>query len=118
MSTITGEITDKTKLLRFVWQLVLLLVSLYVMTLGVSLCVRSELGSSVIATIPMAFAIAGEEGLAPGLTIGTYSYLLNVCFVLDQILILRRKFELVQLFQLLITRVRDKNALKKVESAA
>ena len=112
MSTITGEITDKTKLLRFVWQLVLLLVSLYVMTLGVSLCVRSELGSSVIATI------AGEEGLAPGLTIGTYSYLLNVCFVLDQILILRRKFELVQLFQLLITRVRDKNALKKVESAA
>lgn len=118
MSTITGEITDKTKLLRFVWQLVLLLVSLYVMTLGVSMCVRSELGSSVIATIPMAFAIAGEGGLAPGLTIGTYSYLLNVCFVLDQILILRRKFELVQLFQLLITRVRDKNALKKVESAA
>ena len=40
MSTITGEITDKTKLLRFVWQLVLLLVSLYVMTLGVTLCVR------------------------------------------------------------------------------
>ena len=43
MSTITGEITDKTKLLRFVWQLVLLLVSLYVMTLGVSLCVRLSL---------------------------------------------------------------------------
>ena len=64
MSTITGEITDKTKLLRFVWQLVLLLVSLYVMTLGVSLCVRSELGSSVIATIPMAFAIADTVSLS------------------------------------------------------
>lgn len=79
------------------------MVSLYVMTLGVAVCVRSQLGSSVISTIPYVMAYAGEfvEDI-PSWTIGTYTIIMNVIFVVAQILILRRDFELVQLFQLVI----------------
>lgn len=75
---------------------------MYFMTLGVSLCVRSNLGSGVISAIPMSFTLAGEEGLAPGLTIGGYTNIMNIILVLAQILVLRRRYEKVQLFQLLV----------------
>ncbi len=85
------------------WQHVLLLVSLCVMTLGVAVCVRSMLGSSVISTLPYVFETAGKRQLGvPQLTIGQYTYVMNGVLVLGQILVLRRRFEPVQLFQLLV----------------
>ena len=93
---------DKDKVIGFVWQHFLLLMSMFFMTFGVALCVRSNLGSGVISSIPMSFSLAGEAGLAPGLTIGGYTNIMNVMLVLAQILVLRRKFEPIQLFQLLI----------------
>ena len=51
--------TLKDKVIGFVWQHILLLISLYVMTLGVAICVRSAVGSSVIATLPYVFEQAG-----------------------------------------------------------
>ncbi len=72
------------------------------MTLGVALCVRSQLGSSVISVLPYVFESAGAEGKVPAWTIGEYTYVMNVVLVAGQIAILRRRFELVQLFQLLI----------------
>lgn len=72
------------------------------MTLGVVLCVRSNMGSSVISSAPLAFSIAGRQGLAPALSIGDYTNILNTLFVIAQIFILRRRFEYVQLLQLLI----------------
>ncbi len=75
---------------------------MFFMTFGVALCVRSNLGSGVISSIPMSFSLAGEEGLAPGLTIGGYTNIMNVILVMAQILVLRRRFEPIQLFQLLI----------------
>lgn len=86
----------------FAWQHMLLTASLFVMTLGVALCVRSDLGSSVISTIPFVMSLAGADGQAPGLTIGEYTYIMNFALVGAQMLVLRRKFELVQLFQLVI----------------
>lgn len=80
----------------------MLIVSLFVMTLGVALCVRSNFGSSVISAIPLAMTLAGDSAQAPRLSIGEYTYLMNVVLVAIQILVLRRRFELVQLFQLLI----------------
>ena len=50
----------KEEVISFVWQHILLLVSLYVMTFGVAACVRSQLGSSVISTIPYVMASAGK----------------------------------------------------------
>lgn len=92
----------KDRIISFCWQHILLLCSLFVMTLGVALCVRSMLGSSVISVLPYVFQEAGSNGLVPDFTIGQYTYLMNAVFVALQILILRKKFELVQLFQLVI----------------
>lgn len=92
----------KEKIIGFIWQHILLLLSMYFMTLGVALCVRSNLGSGVISSIPMAFTLAGEAGKAPGLTIGGYTNIMNIILVVAQILILRRRFEPIQLFQLLV----------------
>ena len=66
----------------------LLLISLCVMTLGVAVCVRSMLGSSVISTLPYVFETAGKQGLGvPKLTIGQYTYIMNGVLVLGQILV-------------------------------
>ncbi len=92
----------KDKVIGFVWQHILLILSMFFMTFGVALCVRSNLGSGVISSIPMSFTLAGEVGLAPGWTIGGYTNVMNIILVMAQILILRKKFELIQLFQLLV----------------
>ncbi|MDE7396549.1 MAG: hypothetical protein K2M98_02360 [Muribaculum sp.] len=92
----------KDRLLLFVWQHVWLTVSLLIMTLGVALCIRSQLGSSVISSIPLAFTLAGEAGLSLHLTVGEYTNLMNIALVVLQMLILRRRFQPVQLFQLII----------------
>lgn len=92
----------KDRVASFLWQHLWLLVSLFVMTLGVALCVRSNLGSSVISTIPYVMTLAGGEGLVPALTIGEYTYLMNFIFVVIQIIVIGRRFEPVQLFQLVI----------------
>lgn len=94
--------TTAIRVLGFLWQHVLLLISMLFMTFGVALCVRSNLGSGVISAIPMAFSTAGEAGLAPPLSIGGYTNLMNVVLVLCQILVLRRRFEKIQLLQLAV----------------
>ena len=93
----------KERIISFVWQHILLLISLFIMTVGVAVCVRSMLGSSVISTLPYVFETAGKQihGI-PRLTIGQYTYIMNAVLVVGQIAVLRRKFEPVQLFQLLV----------------
>lgn len=93
---------NKGKVIGFVWQHILLLISMFFMTFGVALCVRSNLGSGVISSIPMSFTLAGEAGLAPGLTIGGYTNIMNIILVIAQVSLLRRNFEPIQLFQLLV----------------
>ena len=92
----------KDKIVSFLWQHVLLLASLFVMTVGVAVCVRSMLGSSVISVLPYVFESAGEQSLVPRYTIGQYTYIMNFILVGGQIAVLRRRFEWGQLFQLVI----------------
>lgn len=99
-SVITLSVKDK--FISLVWQHLWLLVSLFVMTFGVALCVRSALGSSVISTIPFVMTLAGADGMAPQLTIGEYTYIMNFLLVGGQMLVLRRHFEPLQLLQLAI----------------
>lgn len=94
--------SSKQRIISFIWQHFLLLLSLNLMTLGVALCVRSNLGSSVISSIPFVLSLAGPDSHVPDWSIGGYTILMNFIFVLLQILILRRKFEPIQLFQLAI----------------
>ena len=90
------------KFTEFVWQHFWLLISLYIMTLGVALCIRSNLGSSVISSLPMSFSLAGIEHKTWELTIGGYTNIMNFILVGAQILVLRKKFEFIQLLQLVI----------------
>lgn len=77
--------SKKERIIGFCWQHFLLLLSMFFMTLGVALCVRSNLGSGVISSIPMSFTIAGEVGKAPGWTIGGYTNMMNIILVAAQI---------------------------------
>lgn len=95
-------VLEKERVIHFLWQHLLLLVSLFIMTFGVAVCVRSNFGSSVISSNPLVMTLAGEIGKMPALSIGEYTNLMNVILVFGQFLILRRKFELIQLFQLII----------------
>lgn len=72
------------------------------MTLGVALCIKSSLGSSVISSLPYVLSLAGDDDIIPALSVGSWTILMNFFFVGCQILILRRQFEPVQLFQLVI----------------
>lgn len=96
------EVWDRRRVIGFVWQHVLLLIALDIMTLGVALSVKSNLGSSVISTIPYVLSLAGADGMAPRLSIGGYTIMMNALFVGLQLLVLRRRFQPVQLFQLVI----------------
>lgn len=98
-------IPNKERFVSFFWQHGLLLISLYILTLGVALCIRSNLGSSVISSIPLACTLAGAEGLLPPLSIGMWTNILNVLLVGIQILILRKDFPPVQFLQLVISLV-------------
>ena len=71
----------KERIISFSWQHLLLIVSLFIMACGVALCVRSNFGSSVIATIPFVMTLAGEAGMAPQFTIGEYTYIMNILFI-------------------------------------
>lgn len=92
----------KEKIISFCWQHALLLLTLWVMTAGVAVCVRSCLGSSVISVLPYVFQSAGERGMVPGWSIGQYTFVMNGILVAGQMAVLRRQFEPVQLFQLLV----------------
>lgn len=87
---------------RTIKRQLLLFGSLFILSLGVALCVRSDLGSSVISSAPYAFFLAGEEGLTPGWSLGMFTNALNMLLVLCQIIVLRRRYRTVQLLQLVI----------------
>lgn len=93
----------KETMRSFVWQHFLLLISLFLMTFGVVLCIRSCLGSSVISSLPLSFSMGGAEGTVPALSVGDYTIAMNFVLVLLQIAVLRRRFAPVQLFQLAIS---------------
>ena len=92
----------KNKASSFAKRQLLLLSSLFFLSLGVALCVRSDLGSSVISSAPYAFFLAGKRQMVPEWSLGMYTNLLNVLLVIGQIIVLRRRYRLWQLLQLLI----------------
>lgn len=98
----SADISRIEKISNFTKRQLLLAISLFLLAYGVALCVRSDLGSSVISSAPYAFFLAGAKGLAPDWTLGMYTNLLNVLLVMGQIIVLRRQYRPWQLLQLLI----------------
>ena len=61
---------------------------------GVALVVKSSLGTSPISSVPYVFSL-----VAP-LTFGQTTFIVNMIFLLGQIILLRRRFDRVQLLQI------------------
>ncbi len=85
-------------------RLAILVAGIYIMTFGVALCIRSDLGSSPISVMPLAWSLAGGVYVGsfrvPNWTMGEYTIIMNSLFVLLQIVLLRKRFPLIQFFQL------------------
>lgn len=98
------------KTFQFLRQNLLLIAAVFVLAMGVSICIHSGLGSSPISVIPFVLSAAGGFEVSvfghvfnlPKLSIGMYTYGMHIFFVVLQLLILRRKFNPVQFFQLII----------------
>lgn len=72
------------------------LIGLLIMALGVALSIKGDLGTSAIASTPYVLS------LATPLTIGGITILMHCVFILVQILLLRERYRLFNLFQLVI----------------
>lgn len=64
---------------------------------GISLITKAYLGTSPISSLPFVLSL----GLKP--SFGTFTFLFNMLFIAGQILLLRRKFQPVQLLQVPVT---------------
>ncbi|MGK0468585.1 DUF6198 family protein [Clostridium sp.] len=69
---------------------------LFLMAVGVALSTRSNLGTSPISSVPYVLSL----GLS--MTIGQFTFLMNLLFIIFQILLLRKKFKSIQLLQVVI----------------
>jgi len=69
-------------------------IGLFIMAIGVALSVRAELGVSPISCTPYVYSLKFS------LTLGELTIIFNALLIIIQILILRKKYKLVQLIQL------------------
>ena len=71
----------------------ILVVGLFIMAFGVAFSIKAGLGTSPISSIPYAL------NLITGLSVGTTTILVNANLILLQIIILRKKYQPIQLLQ-------------------
>ncbi len=88
-----------TKLVSWMRRIPVYLIGLFLMTVGVNLSVRSGLGMSPIDTIPYVVSLISQKSL------GLCTTLVFSTYILLQILILRRDFQWINLFQLVISTI-------------
>lgn len=79
---------------HFIERCIILLIGLYIMSLGIAFSIKAALGTSPISSVPyVASSISG-------LSVGATTIIINLVFILIQILLLRKKYDLFQLFQI------------------
>ena len=75
----------------------LLLVGLFIMSFGVAFSIKAGLGTSPVSSVPYVFSL-----IVPSLTVGQTTIIVNCLLVLLQILLLRRRYDPIQLIQVLV----------------
>jgi len=70
---------------------------LFFMSLGICLIIKSSLGTSPISSVPYILSLKYP------LTLGMFTFIVNMVFLLLQILILRHEFKYIQLLQIPMT---------------
>lgn len=74
-------------------RIILLCIGLSIMAFGIAFSIKAQLGTSPISSVPYVTSIIS------GLSVGTTTIIVNSVFILAQIIILRKKYELFQLLQ-------------------
>ncbi|MCD8196330.1 MAG: DUF6198 family protein [Lachnospiraceae bacterium] len=82
--------------IRQVRRYLFLIAGLFIMAFGVAFSIKAGLGTSPISSVPYVLSEATP------LTVGNITILMHCVFVLLQILILRRKYQPIQLLQLAV----------------
>ncbi|NLO71534.1 MAG: cytidylate kinase family protein [Porphyromonadaceae bacterium] len=80
---------------NFTVRLIFTLLGTFIMAFGVALSIRSLLGTTPISSVPYVYNF-----IIPKISIGTFSILLNLLFVIFQAIILKKKFKSYQLLQI------------------
>ena len=75
-------------------RMLMLLTGIFVIAFGVALSIRSDLGTTPISSVPYVYNI-----VFPAVTVGTFTILLNLLFVVLQIVLLRKNFKPYLLLQ-------------------
>lgn len=88
---------SKAQMIHQLHRIAVFTIGVFIMAFGIAISVRANLGTSPIASFPTVLSFATP------LSVGFYMILLNLVFFLLQVLILGRKFPLIQLVQLPIT---------------
>lgn len=79
---------------NYIKRYIVLLIGLAIMAFGVAFSIKANLGTSPISSVPYVVSLFSS------LTVGTATITMHCVFILLQILILRRRYQLIQLMQL------------------
>lgn len=79
---------------ELIYRYVIFIFGIFVMALGISLITKAQLGTSPISSVPFTLSI----GLP--LTMGTFTFLLNMVLIIGQMLLLKKNFKVIQLMQI------------------
>lgn len=79
---------------RLFLRYVFFFIGILINTLGIALITKANLGTSPISSVPYVLSLHFSWSF------GVYTFIMNLFFVLGQILLLRRKFRLIQLLQI------------------
>ena len=76
-------------------RLLILLLGVFILAFGVALSIRSDLGTTPISSVPYVYNIKFTT-----ISVGTFTILLNIIFVVIQAFLLKRNFKLFHLLQI------------------
>lgn len=88
------EVANVTRGTNYIKRYIVLLIGLAIMAFGVAFSIKADLGTSPISSVPYVVSLFSP------LTVGTATITMHCVFILLQILILRRRYQLIQLMQL------------------
>ena len=89
-----SKIDIKQKVIEYSMRTLVLVIGLVIMSFGVGLSIQATLGTSPISSIPTVLYYITK------LSVGTTTIIFNTLIVILQIIILRRRFRLIQLLQI------------------
>lgn len=89
----TAKRSLREAVIEYIKRYFLLIVGLFILAFGVAFSIKAGLGTSPISSVPYVL------NLITGLSVGTTTIIVNAVIVLLQIVILRRKYQPIQLLQ-------------------